>query len=240
MWNADVKVIVFDIGGTLMEYRGMPNVWTDYYQNAFEHVRQSLKLELRDEDITKSVELLKAFNPRIHYREIEYQPEQIFKSVTDHWNSEVPIDRIIFAFFESMHLSSYIYPETISELKRLKAHGIKIATFTDVATGMPDELHKSYFMVLQPYLDLYVSSLSCGYRKPNPKVLQDIAAFFGVSPNEMLMIGDEEKDIQTAKRFGCRSVLIDRHKTGRDCGQDYTIATLQEVDDIINNCQHAR
>lgn len=49
-----------------MEYCGMPNVWTDYYQTAFEHVRQSLQLDLMDEDIAKSVELLKTYNPRIN------------------------------------------------------------------------------------------------------------------------------------------------------------------------------
>ncbi len=238
MRNVYAKVIVFDIGGTLMEYRGMPNVWTDYYQTAFEHVMQSLQLELKDEDIAKSVELLKAYNPRINYREMEYQPEQIFQSVTAHWKSEILIDKIIYAFFESMQLSSYIYPDTLLELKKLKAQGVGIATLTDVATGMPDELHKSYFLDLLPYFDLYVSSLSCGYRKPNPKGLQDIATFFNVSAKEMIMVGDEEKDIQTAERFGCGSVLIDRDEKGKSYGQDYTIVNLQEVENIINHRQN--
>lgn len=49
------------------------------------------------------------------------------------------------------------------------------------------------------------------------------------------MIGDEEKDIQAAERFGCGSLLIDRDEKGKDYGQDYTIATLQEVEHIINH-----
>jgi len=67
---------------------------------------------------------------------MEYQPEQIFQSVTAHWKNEVLIDKIIYAFFESMQLSSYIYPDTLSGLKKLKAQGIGIATLTDVATGI--------------------------------------------------------------------------------------------------------
>lgn len=27
-----LKAVVFDIGGTLMEYRNMPNVWIDHYK----------------------------------------------------------------------------------------------------------------------------------------------------------------------------------------------------------------
>lgn len=65
--------------------------------------------------------------------------------------------------------------------------------------------------------------------------LQDIATFFNVSAKEMIMIGDEEKDIQAAERFGCGSLLIDRDEKGKDYGQDYTIATLQEVEHIINH-----
>lgn len=34
-----MKAIVFDIGGTLMEYKGMPLSWLDYYKTAFEFVR---------------------------------------------------------------------------------------------------------------------------------------------------------------------------------------------------------
>lgn len=30
-----IKSAVFDIGGTLMEYKGMPCIWVDYYENGF-------------------------------------------------------------------------------------------------------------------------------------------------------------------------------------------------------------
>ena len=37
-----IKVAAFDIGGTLMEYKGMPGVWIDYYENGFRHVCEKL------------------------------------------------------------------------------------------------------------------------------------------------------------------------------------------------------
>ena len=45
-----IKVIVFDIGRTLMEYVGMPNSWLEYYPAAFESVKNALKLEISEED----------------------------------------------------------------------------------------------------------------------------------------------------------------------------------------------
>lgn len=224
-----VKATVFDIGGTLMEYRNMPNVWIDYYKTGFEFVRDRLGLDISDSDIDKSVEVLKSYNPRVKYREEDIAPEVIFGDVTKHWRHPFELDEVIDVFYRSMGLTPYIYPETVAVLEKLRSQGYIIATLTDVATGMPDELHKSYFPELAPYFDMYVSSLSCGYRKPNPKGLEDIAERFGISANEMIFIGDEEKDILVAKRFGCRSVLIDRKGRGERFGQDCTVTGLNEL-----------
>ena len=228
-----MKAIVFDVGRTLMEYKNMPNVWTDFYQSSFEYVSRELDLNISDTDIEKSIEILRSYNPKIKYREIDYSPEVIFSKATAHWNCDFSVDDVINSFYSSLKLTPYTYEETIPVLKKLKANGYIIAVLTDVATGMPDELHKSYFTELLPYFDVYVSSISCGYRKPNPKGLQDIAEHFGITSDEMIFIGDEEKDILTAKRFGCKSVLIDRNKTGADLGQDITVSNLNEVFDIL-------
>ena len=70
-----MKVIVFDLGGTLMEYAGMPNSWVDYYMQGFEAINEKYNLGASELDIMKSVSTLKEFNPRISYREKEYLPE---------------------------------------------------------------------------------------------------------------------------------------------------------------------
>lgn len=140
---------------------------------------------------------------------------------------------MISAFFDSMKLEACIYRDAKMVLELLRDIGIKTAALTDVATGMPDELHKSYFGELLPYLDVYVSSVSCGYRKPNPRGLNIISEELGVSPDEMIMVGDEPKDIEVAKRFGCKSVLIDRAGEGSDFGQDYAFKDLHPLSDLI-------
>ena len=43
-----IKVIGFDIGGTLMEYKNMPNVWIDYYKTGFETV-----LDFQEEGVSQ-------------------------------------------------------------------------------------------------------------------------------------------------------------------------------------------
>ena len=43
-----LKSIVFDLGGTLMEYVGMPLNWSTYYIHGFEKVNEVLNLNLNN------------------------------------------------------------------------------------------------------------------------------------------------------------------------------------------------
>lgn len=220
------SVVVFDVGRTLMEYKDMPNSWLDYYPKAFEHVNQKLGLNLDSEQLNKSLETFRSFSPSINYREHDCTPEEIFSEVTAGWNKTFKLSDVIDAFFESMNLQAYIYPDAVPVLKKLKDEGFKIAALTDVATGMPDSMHKSYFSELLEYFDMYVSSSSCGFKKPSIKGLQDISEGLNASAADMIMVGDEPKDIEVAKRFGCKSVHIDRNNSGEFYGEDYKISDL--------------
>ena len=82
------KVIVFDLGGTLMEYKGMPHNWSGYYQQGFEQVNAANDLNLSKEDIEESVEILKSYNPRFTGREIEIDPEEMFGEIIKKWISK--------------------------------------------------------------------------------------------------------------------------------------------------------
>ena len=149
------RAVVFDLGGTLMEYRNMPNVWVDFYASAFAHVRRTLLPALSDDDLAAALQKLRSYNPSVNYREVDYTPEKIFTDVTAGWPGDFQVQDVIRVFFSSMQLEPYIYPETLAVLQKLKADGHVLAALTDVATGMPDELHRSYCKELLPYFDLY-------------------------------------------------------------------------------------
>ena len=40
----NIKLFVFDLGGTLMEYKGMHLSWSGYYKGAFEYVNNFYSL----------------------------------------------------------------------------------------------------------------------------------------------------------------------------------------------------
>ena len=201
-----MSVTVFDLGGTLMEYVGMPHSWVDFYGQGLSNINEKFGLNKTAADIARSAELLKEFNPRVRYREEEYSPEYIFSRVLEHWKTDVDVSDCVYAFYEGLRLNAVIYPDTLPVLRELKRRGYRIAALTDLPTAMPDELFRRDIAELLGYFDMYVSSLSCGFRKPNCTGLRLIAERFGVPITELVFAGDEEKDRKTAENAGCKFV----------------------------------
>jgi len=210
-----MKVIVFDLGGTLMKYVGMPHSWVEFYEKGFEAINQVYHCNGSEKDIDKSVRILSEMNPRVNYREEEYFPEEMFTKALEHWTVELPIKECVQVFWSSLELKAEIFPDTISSLRKLKEKGFVIATLTDLPSGFPDELFKRDIAELTEYFDYYVSSAIAGYRKPNFTGLRMIAEKYCVSLSELILVGDEEKDRLTAENAGCRFVRIDRTGVGK-------------------------
>jgi putative hydrolase of the HAD superfamily len=205
-----LKLIVFDLGGTLMQYEGMSYSWVEFYQQGIDAIIQKYNCNVSMEDIQKSVQILKDFNPRVSGREVEYSAEHIFSNALEHWNIDTPIKNCIETFWQGLKLSAKIYPDTIEVLKELKEKGYIIVTLTDLPNAMPDEIFKKDISELLSYFDYYVSSCVAGYRKPNCKGLQMISDKYGVPVTELVFVGDEEKDRKTACNANCKFVHIQR------------------------------
>lgn len=203
-------VIVFDLGGTLMEYEGMPYSWIDYYEQGLERINKKYDCNKTAIDISKSVDILKAYNPRVQYREKEYSPEFIFSRVLEHWDIDIAVKDCIYTFFDSLQLKAKIYSDTIPILMELRNRKYSIATLTDLPTAMPDKLFRRDIAELLKYVDLYVSSSTCGFRKPNCMGLRQIAEYFNVPVSELVFVGDEEKDRKTSQNAGCKFIYVNR------------------------------
>lgn len=224
-----MKVVVCDLGGTLMQYVGMPHSWEDFYHKGFEEIIRKFGYPISQEMVEKSFQMLKEFNPRIHYREVEYSPEYIFTKILEHWHMDIPVQSCIEAFWSGLQLKAEIYPETICVLQKLKEKGYTIAALTDLPSAMPDEIFRRDISELLDYFDDYVSSSVAGYRKPNCKGLQMIAERFSFPITELIFIGDEEKDRKTAMNANCKFIWIQRTEKNEE-----SISNLYELLRVLN------
>lgn len=210
-----MSCFVFDLGGTLFEFVGMPYSWSDYYKKALITAVETLSIPCSEQEIELSDKILKEYNPRINYREKEIKPEEIFEIATKHWKYKPSVQKFIEAFFIGMDLNVVIYRDVFSGLNEIKRRRDKIAYFTDLPSGMPDYMMRKSVSLLLPYADIYMSSQECGYRKPNPEGIIQISDRLNVDMEEIIYVGDEEKDFETAKRAGCKFIFLSRKKSGK-------------------------
>lgn len=224
-----MKVIVFDLGGTLMQYVGMPHSWVEFYKQGFEAIRRKFDCKVTGSEIEQSIRCLTEMNPRVNYREEEYLPEEMFTKALSHWPEKLPIAECVEIFWDGLELKAELYPDTIPVLRDLKEKGYRIAALTDLPSGFPDERFRQDIAVLMEYFDYYVSSAVSGARKPNEGGLRMIAERFGEPLSAIVLVGDEEKDARTAERAGCRFVRIDRsgEREGRISGLEELMGRLK-------------
>lgn len=220
-----MSVFVFDMGGTLMEYKGMPHAWTEYYPQGFRRIAEDFGVEVSEAEIDQSVSIMKQFNPRICYRENDFAPEYIMGETLKHWRKFPDLTQAVYSFLGGMNLVSVIYQDTIPVLKELREKGHIIGCFTDLPPVMPDEMFREDIADILPYIDMYVSSQSCGYRKPNKFGLQKIADQYKVPVSSLIFAGDEEKDKKTAENAGCRFIWIDRKDSTGQRGLEQILRT---------------
>lgn len=229
-----VKLVVFDIGQTLVEYK-KPLNWNLLSEPALSLVAQKCNYTLSRQDIENAKAILKKYNTRITPREYEVKSDYIFGEILTKWNKPIKditkIKEIYYMYFRN---DCHLYGDVRETLKEIKSRGIFTATLSDVAYGMDNKYALDDIAEVIRYIDIPFTSNDTGLRKPNPVGIRMLADRLKAETNEIIFVGDEEKDIACANNASVYSVLINRSGEERNYGQCKTISSLNELLSIID------
>ena len=228
-----MKAIGFDVGHTLIKYNNPLN-WQGLYRSGLEHAAAAVNITLSEDMILAATDVLLKYNTRVNYREWETTSDCIFSEISERWGLQTDLYTIKSGFYSFFRADAEPYPETIDTMKKLKQHGIKIGILTDVAYGMDNVFSLEDISVLSDFIDIAITSVDGGYRKPNAAGYLKLLDSLEIYPNDMIFIGDEEKDIVGAGKLGIVSALINRGKEIKDFGQDYTLESLSDIFSILD------
>lgn len=228
-----IRAVAFDIGHTLVHYKNPLN-WKSLYEPALKQVASLCNYPLTDKNYTDAICILSEYNTRINPREKEVTADDIWSRILNAWNKETS-DLLVCkdAFYSFFRNDCFVYADVLEFLVFLRAHNMKTATLSDVPYGLENKYALEDISNIIDYIDLPYTSNDIGYRKPHVKGLQIIAQKLGVLVNEVMYIGDEEKDILCANNAGAVSVLIDREAKGREFGQHYRVTNLNELKNML-------
>lgn len=210
-----VKLIIFDLDGTLIDssidITNAINYAIEPYGSRPLTVEETIGIV--GEGITKLIEKLIAMNGIAADRDIVVV--RFLKHYSDHIVDNSPA-----------------YPGVKETLKKLK--GYKKAVISNKREALSKKILDE--LDLSEYLDLVVGSDTTPERKPSPVPVQYALSRLGIKPEEAVIVGDSNFDIEAGKAAGIRTVAVTYGYRPVEMlqGADYMIDRMEELPGIID------
>jgi len=226
-----LQAIGFDLGHTLTYRSGIPKSWREFYPAAHAGVAGACHFEPDAAQMADAEAILCQYNTRLHPRTVEVTADTIITEILRAWGVNAsdltPLVDAFFRFYTGN--TSILYDDALPALQHFRERHLPIGILSDTAYGMPTRLYAPDLALLDGQIDVVLTSVDVGHRKPSPIGFLQLAKQLGVDPAAMVYIGDEDKDIIGAQAVGMLAIYLNRTGSTETYGADYAIATLGEL-----------
>lgn len=132
-------------------------------------------------------------------------------------------------------LTSKPYPGVVDGLQRMRARGLQLACVTNKAEAFTLPLLEH--CGLAAYFGVVIGGDTLPAKKPDPLPLRHVAQRFGVTVEQVLVIGDSHNDTEAARAAGCPVVCVAYgYRGGRDVREldcDAIVSDLIEASSLV-------
>ncbi len=134
---------------------------------------------------------------------------------------------LFFEYYAQIVTESQPYPNVVAGLQAIKKAGLRMACVTNKPASFTLALLEK--IDLLSYFDLVVSGDTLHKKKPAPDQIFYVCEQFGVSVQEVALIGDSKTDISAARSAGCMMFAVPYGYNQEQC------IKAGEVDALIDN-----
>ncbi len=226
--------------------RKLLSFWAVFYY----HIRMSVKLVIFDLDgtlIDSSVDITDAINYAVEpYRvgPVTVQEaislvgegiSRLMEKIIVKEGIEADRDFLIerFVFYYSAHLTdnTTVYPGVRETLSQLGAY--RKAVVSNKRESLSIKTLEQ--LGLSEYMDIIVGSETVGERKPSPLPVCHVLSVLGISPEEAVIVGDSNYDIEAGQSAGIKAVAVTYGYKPLDLlqGADFIINSMPELIGIL-------
>ncbi|MFW9915179.1 MAG: HAD family hydrolase [Candidatus Thorarchaeota archaeon] len=135
-----------------------------------------------------------------------------------------------------------IFPGTLDVLSSIKSFGLELGLATN---GREFEVKKKLPLEVRKMFKVLITKKRGIAKKPRPDLILLSAKRLGVSPSEIIYIGDTLADMLASKAAGCEFILVSTGAFGLDTVQfngnlpKYTVNDLRDIPPLIEGLLRA-
>lgn len=227
-----VKAVVFDLEGTLLDRKKSREKFIEEQYERFHDYLVRIQLadfrkkfiELDDDEDHDKPELYKAIIKEFHIDRLTWKD--------------------LFNDFE-MHFYRYVFPyyDTLYTLEKLTTNGYLTGVIANGKSKIKQ--FRLHTLGVEDAINYLSTSETVGYRKPHPKIFEDMLSQLGTKPEETMYVGDDPlNDVAPARAMGMISVWF---KEDDDVEVeplpeeiDFTIKSTEELLTILSIAKKGR
>lgn len=132
-------------------------------------------------------------------------------------------------YAETAEEGSFLFPNVADTLARLHAKGLPLALVTNKPTPFVAPILGA--LDIASYFSVVIGGDDVKNKKPHPDPLLLVAKKLGLTPAELLFVGDSRNDIQAAKAAGCCSIGL---TYGYNYGEPISLSEPDYIFDQFN------
>lgn len=235
------RAVLFDLGGTLVEYytkADFPGILEEAIGEVEGYLRHLDLLRVTPQALWQRVsgEDHEASDHRV--RPLERRLIRIFQLDDANCTVAQPVSGDLVAemcwrFLRPIFARGRRYGDAHPVLQMLRAAGLQTAIVSNTPWGSQAEPWREEVERHGLSVQAIVTCRDAGWRKPARQIFEFALARVGASPQESLFVGDDPRwDVLGPREMGMEAVLIDREGALAEGGED-TIRSLEQLWDRL-------
>ena len=222
----EVSHIVFDIDGTLTDYRAAIVAGLEAVASRLTERARGIEVSVDDLGVLRNGVVA---DPAWHDRTLQDIRRESFRRVLQAFGSPtgVTVDEVAEVYYRTRDETMVVFPEVEGTLDELRTRGFTLTTASNGTFPLASVGLDRYFSAMQYSRDV-------GVRKPDPAFFRLAAERGGADPARTLAVGDRyDNDYEPARAAGLHAVLVDRFD--RSDGLDVvSVGTLDEIVPLVS------
>jgi len=214
----NIKGIVFDLDGTLAD--------------SIEDIAESMNQVLKEQNLAiHSIDTYKTYVGNGIRKLVKRSlPEELR---TDELFTK-NLNRMLEVYGANCINKTKLYPGVANLLDQLQEKGLKIAIFSNKANNLTQKVVK--VLLAQWDVSFVIGAGGDVARKPNPQGALMAAEKMGISPNELMFVGDSGVDMETAKNAGMFGVgVLWGFRAADELNANGAKAIICEASELLNH-----